>query len=98
SLGLPPARADEAFALLQKEGLNALVDLQSAWANPRDKRWERLAFPTDIKALLMSYFEAQMGFQYGKMQVPPREMCTVSRGLSMSTPGGQMIGPWRKNY
>eukprot|EP00930_Biecheleria_cincta_P051229 TRINITY_DN36386_c0_g1_i1.p1 TRINITY_DN36386_c0_g1~~TRINITY_DN36386_c0_g1_i1.p1 ORF type:complete len:129 (-),score=27.26 TRINITY_DN36386_c0_g1_i1:15-347(-) len=94
-LGLPRNQLEDSFALLEQAGLSSALELRDAWAKPADRKWERLALARDIKEELMSYFESEMGFSYGKMQVPPKETCTpAGPNFAMITPGGQGMGPW----
>ncbi|CAJ1431194.1 unnamed protein product [Effrenium voratum] len=95
-LGLSRNMLEEAEAILQEQGLESLVELRHRWANARDGRWSRLPLPKMVKEDLMSYFEEEMGVSYGKMPVPPKELCTpAGPGFTMSTLGGQGLGAWR---
>lgn len=67
--------------------------------------WGRFSGPCTA---VRSYFEAEMGLTYGKMPVPPKELCIsagrggeVSRelpgpGFRMATQGGQGLAAWRQ--
>ncbi|CAE7765191.1 unnamed protein product [Symbiodinium sp. CCMP2456] len=96
-LGLSETQTEEAWAVLQKEKLETVDALRHIWSHTSDGRWQALSLDSNVKDDLMSYFESEMGVSYGKMQVPPKELCIAAGpAFAISTRGGQAVGVFRK--
>merc|ERR1719436_453035 len=96
--GLDQGELDQAFAVLQAEGVSSKNDLREIWANAATGKWSKLAIPTATKEKIMTLFEKEMGIKYEVVQAPPKALATSMSGWAVGTRGGQMVGPWRQGY
>lgn len=51
-------------------------------------------FLTSPNHKMRSYFEAEMGLTYGKMPVPPKELCVSAGGWGVNLPRERSSSQW----